>query len=293
MGRTQARRSSEILSRLLLVALSTQAVDFEWVPPWLPILSCRANRSPWKGRLRAAGDRHLRSPRRSSFGVCTILRAWTTPRSGMGRTQARRYRGLEVEHQLEFSRLLDRQIAGLGALENLVDEEPLAAEDVVIVRRIGHQPARHHMLVVGVNRWQSILDHLFCDPYSFARQKWIGHDEHTLRGQTGRRTPGHNQVNRKIDQLGSERRKSLRAPLGKRRDDSFLRRNPDPAAHAASLEQWPGLVRENTDFPYTARCLRNGSARPHNNRATEQRDELAPPDAKCHLIPPAGRATEG
>jgi hypothetical protein len=29
------------------------------------------------------------------------------------------------------------------------------------------------------------------------------------------------------------------------------------------------------------------------DRAAEQRYELAPPDAKCHLIPPAGRATEG
>ena len=28
-------------------------------------------------------------------------------------------------------------------------------------------------------------------------------------------------------------------------------------------------------------------------RTAEQGDELAPPDAKCHLIPPAGRATEG
>jgi hypothetical protein len=40
------------------------------------------------------------------------------------------------------------------------------------------------------------------------------------------------------------------------------------------------------------RLLRTHRERPRR-RAAEQRDELAPPDAKCHLIPPTGRATEG
>jgi hypothetical protein len=40
------------------------------------------------------------------------------------------------------------------------------------------------------------------------------------------------------------------------------------------------------------RRLRTGHERPRR-RAADERDELAPPDAKCHLIPPAGRATEG
>src|SRR5439155_21148759 len=91
--------------------------------------------------------------------------------------EANRLGGLEVDHQLELSRLLDRQIAGLSALENLVDEKSLATEDVVIVRRIGHQPSGDDTLVVGVHRWQSVLDHLFCDACSLAGQKRIGHDE--------------------------------------------------------------------------------------------------------------------
>jgi hypothetical protein len=36
------------------------------------------------------------------------------------------------------------------------------------------------------------------------------------------------------------------------------------------------------------RLLRARRERPRS-RATEQREEFAPPDAKCHLIPPAGR----
>src|SRR5262249_1004385 len=37
------------------------------------------------------------------------------------------------------------------------------------------------------------------------------------------------------------------------------------------------------------RLLRARRERPRGRRATKQRDELAPPNAKCHLIPPAGR----
>jgi hypothetical protein len=38
--------------------------------------------------------------------------------------------------------------------------------------------------------------------------------------------------------------------------------------------------------------LRTRSERPRSS-AADERDDLAPPDAKCHLIPPAGRASEG
>jgi hypothetical protein len=39
--------------------------------------------------------------------------------------------------------------------------------------------------------------------------------------------------------------------------------------------------------------LRMRRERPRCRCAADERDELAAPDAKCHLIPPAGRATEG
>ena len=43
-----------------------------------------------------------------------------------GDIEAERLRGLEVDHELEFRRLQDRQIGGFGALENAanVDAEP-------------------------------------------------------------------------------------------------------------------------------------------------------------------------
>jgi hypothetical protein len=41
------------------------------------------------------------------------------------------------------------------------------------------------------------------------------------------------------------------------------------------------------------RLLRPRRERPRRNRAAEQRDELAASDESCHVIPPAGRTTEG
>jgi hypothetical protein len=49
----------------------------------------------------------------------------------------------------------------------------------------------------------------------------------------------------------------------------------------------PGLDRQNTDRGYFSfRLLRARHERPRGCRATEQREELATPDASCHLIPP-------
>src|SRR5262245_11744813 len=43
---------------------------------------------------------------------------------------AERVGGLAIDHQVEFRRLLDRQVAGLCALDNLVDERCGAAEEI-------------------------------------------------------------------------------------------------------------------------------------------------------------------
>ena len=44
-------------------------------------------------------------------------------RYGSGFRQAEGLGGLEVYHQIEFRRLLDREIAGLRAFEDLIDKE--------------------------------------------------------------------------------------------------------------------------------------------------------------------------
>jgi hypothetical protein len=50
-------------------------------------------------------------------------------------------------------------------------------------------------------------------------------------------------------------------------------------------------VHQDANVPHR-RLLSTRAERPRD-RAAEQADELAASDQSCHLIPPAGRATEG
>src|SRR6267142_5901456 len=58
-------------------------------------------------------------------------RGWDREADGFG--------GLEVDDQLEFRRLLDRQVAGPGALEDLVDEDGAASCAILLRRKVSHQ----------------------------------------------------------------------------------------------------------------------------------------------------------
>src|SRR5882724_10489081 len=62
------------------------------------------------------------------------------PEGGRDR-EAERLRGLEIDHQLELGGLLDRQVGGPRALEDLVHEGGGALPDIVDLRAIGDQPA--------------------------------------------------------------------------------------------------------------------------------------------------------
>src|SRR5262249_60642350 len=55
-----------------------------------------------------------------------------------------------------------------------------------------------------------------------------------------------------------------------------------------SLQRWPVLVRENTDFPKASGRLRKGSAKPRNDRAAADKfNKLTPPElTTLHLIIP-------
>ena len=48
--------------------------------------------------------------------------------------------GLKVDHQLELRRLFDRQVRGLGALEDFVDVGGGTAEQIWNVRTVGYEP---------------------------------------------------------------------------------------------------------------------------------------------------------
>src|SRR5262252_1991729 len=64
--------------------------------------------------------------------------------------------GLAIDHQVEFRRLLDRQVARLGALDNLVDERCGAAEEIGEVLAVAHQPAGLHVVTLREHRRQTV-----------------------------------------------------------------------------------------------------------------------------------------
>jgi hypothetical protein len=64
---------------------------------------------------------------------------------------------------------------------------------------------------------------------------------------------------------------------------------------ALRVARWDSLhaPQQTTSLTHWGGLLRARRERPGSRRAPEQRYEFAAPDAKCHLIPPAGRATGG
>src|SRR5215208_813756 len=64
--------------------------------------------------------------------------------------EAERLGGLEVDGQLEFDWLLNRQVGGLGALQDLVSQDRCVAENVVIVGCIRNKTAGQNIFSVGV-----------------------------------------------------------------------------------------------------------------------------------------------
>src|SRR5712692_9230089 len=100
------------------------------------------------GTRRESSDRDRVSP--SSFAACPPRREQGSPllydlicprQDWLWDYEADGSRGLEVDHQLELRRLLERQIGGLGALEDLVDEDRRAPAVLHGIRTIGDQPA--------------------------------------------------------------------------------------------------------------------------------------------------------
>src|SRR6266568_5510317 len=62
--------------------------------------------------------------------------------------------GLQVDDNIELSGLLDREIAWLRALENLVHVASGTTVEVGKVHSIGHQTPKFHRLANGERAWQ-------------------------------------------------------------------------------------------------------------------------------------------
>ena len=71
--------------------------------------------------------------------------------------QVERFGGLEIDDEIEFRRLLDRQVAGLGAFEYLVHVGSAAPKQIGSVRSIGHEAPSLDILSESVHSRQPVL----------------------------------------------------------------------------------------------------------------------------------------
>src|SRR5262244_1085500 len=71
---------------------------------------------------------------------------------GRRNSEADRAGGLHVDHQLELGRLHDRQVGGLGALEDLTGVGADLTTHVHTIGRVAHQPAGFDSLASGIAR---------------------------------------------------------------------------------------------------------------------------------------------
>ena len=65
---------------------------------------------------------------------------------------------LRLITKLKLGRLLDREVGGLGAFEDLIDVRGCAAKEIGIVRPIGHEATSLDEFPRPRNGWQAVLE---------------------------------------------------------------------------------------------------------------------------------------
>src|SRR5947207_7872718 len=71
---------------------------------------------------------------------------------------AKRLRGIQVNDQLEAGGLLDRKIARLSALQNLVHHFGGLSTLAGQTGPVGHQPSSDHVLAKRIDNWKPVFD---------------------------------------------------------------------------------------------------------------------------------------
>src|SRR5689334_6836283 len=74
-----------------------------------------------------------------------------------GNRQTDLLRRFEVDDEFELRRLLDGKVRGLRALENLIDVNGRAPEQVWIISAIGHKAVLVDKLLLKINRWKPVF----------------------------------------------------------------------------------------------------------------------------------------
>src|SRR5262249_19068106 len=94
--------------------------------------------------------------------------------------ETERSRGLEIDDKLEFGRLFDRQIAGVGAFENFVDVACGAAKNIAVVWSITDQAASFGKSTIGIHRGQPISRSQIKILFSLNKEDGMGNNDERL-----------------------------------------------------------------------------------------------------------------
>src|SRR5262245_17239498 len=84
--------------------------------------------------------------------------------------EAKCFGGLEIDHQLELRRLLDGEVGGLGALQDLVHKRGGPSMEIEKARPVRHKPSGLHDLPDSICCWQAAPGCQVCEPCSVAAE---------------------------------------------------------------------------------------------------------------------------
>src|SRR5215470_11603853 len=87
--------------------------------------------------------------------------------------ETKRFGGLEVDHQFELRRLLDGEVARLGALQDLVHKRGAAPEEIAQARPVRHEAPGIHTLPGAVYCRQAAPCCEVCEPCSVEEEHRI------------------------------------------------------------------------------------------------------------------------
>jgi hypothetical protein len=77
---------------------------------------------------------------------------------GIWNGEAERFRGFEIDHELDFGRLLERQIGRLFAFEYASSVDASLLKGVIVVGTVAHQAASCGKCAILVNCRQPVLE---------------------------------------------------------------------------------------------------------------------------------------
>src|SRR5512145_2915406 len=115
------------------------------------------------------------------FSTATLLDDLIRPQQQRRRNgEAESLGGLEVDDELERTRLLDGQVAGFRAFEYLVNVRSGPSERLREVWRIRHESAEWAKLSLGVDRGQPGLRYHLDHPFRIGVEHPLVHDDEGL-----------------------------------------------------------------------------------------------------------------